>query len=244
LPGYNVDDITPSSLLTAESKGLSPVIWNANCDAGKFDAPQATQFPNVFPINFRGVSMSEKWLEADAAVGSFAASRESSVWWGRIDLEKMAQAVFPEQGNIWRTVLNLPTVQPVLQLGAILATVDANVIAQGDMVHDHGAQGAIFEYNLMGDPSLSMRRDRPNPLGTLRFNAVLQNVSDVLVSTTTRANGATVTLVKDGQYIGRGVIVNGMADVSTVVTLPDLTGVEAIVAGDKFVPTSRTFPAP
>jgi hypothetical protein len=35
--------------------------------------------------------------------------------------------------------------------------------------------------------------------------------------------------------------VNGAADIPTVVNLPDLTGVQAIISGDTFVPTERTF---
>jgi hypothetical protein len=241
LPPYSNSSITPSNFATIESNGQNPVIWMANCDVGKFDAPNATVFPGVSPINSSGVSMSEKWLETDVAVGSFAASRETSGYWARIDLETMARAVFPEEGNFWRALVSAPLVQPVLQLGAILATVDANVIATADMAHDTGAQVAVLEYNLMGDPSLIMHRENPLGTATVPLNGVLRSAFDVSLSTGSRANGATITLVKDGQYVGRGVVVNGAADISTVVELPSLAGVQAIISGDTFVPTSRTF---
>jgi hypothetical protein len=61
------------------------------------------------------------------------------------------------------------------------------------------------------------------------------------VSSRSRANGATITLVQDGQYIGRGFVVNGVADIPTVVSLPSLAGVQAIISGDTYRPTSRTF---
>jgi hypothetical protein len=241
LPGFSSSSITPSTFNTARLDGQNPVIWNINCDVGKFDAPNATQFPGVAPINGSGVSMTEKWLETDVAVGAVAASRESSAYWARLNLETMAKAVFPEEGNFWRALFNLPPLQPVLQLGALLNTVDDDVIARADMPNDPGAQAAVLEYNLMGDPSLIMYRSNPIGTKTVPLNGVLQSALDVSLSTSSRANGATITLVKDGQYIGRGFVVNGAADIPTVVSLPDLTGVQAIISGDTYVPTERTF---
>jgi hypothetical protein len=104
------------------------------------------------------------------------------------------------------------------------------------MVGDIGAQGAVLEYNLLGDPSMPLHRDVPLPIQDTLVRGALVDAAHVAVSTTQgTANGALVTLVRDGQYIGRGIVTDGTADVSTIVDVTTLNGVQAIIGGDPFV---------
>lgn len=235
LPQYVTSQLP--ALFGEESKGFSPVVWSSDCDSGKFDDPTLDVFPNVFPG--QNPSFGEAWLEEDAAVGFVGASRESAIWWDGILLSDMGSAIFPEEGNVWRAAFDLPLVQPVRQLGALLSTVKADMMSVADMVGDIGAQGAVLEYNLLGDPSMPLHRDTPSLINTTLTRSALVDATHVSFHTTQgTANGAVVTLVQGKHFIGRGIVEDGTAEITSATALTSLNGLKVTIGGDTFVPNS------
>jgi hypothetical protein len=132
--------------------------------------------------------------------------------------------------------------QPVRQLGALVGAVDSIEMSETDMSTDTGAQAAIFEWMLLGDPSMPIHRDKPSSFTKVPFTGTLQSVNDVSVHTSKSvANGSLVMLVQDGQYIGRGIVTSGTADITSVQNVTDLSNLQVIASGDTFVPSAVTL---
>jgi hypothetical protein len=242
--GWYEPPFTEFDVPSLSSAAGLPVVWSTDCDSAKFDAPTSAVFPNVVPIDPRtSTSAGEEWLEGRGAVGFIGSSRDLNGFWGTQGLVHAGATLFPEAATRnWRAAFNLPLVQPVRQLGALVSAVDSIEMSETDMSADTGAQTAIFEWTLLGDPSMPIHRDKPSPFAKVPFTGTLQSVNDVSVHTTkSTANGALVTLVQDGQYIGRGIVSNGTADITTVQNVTDLSNLQVIASGDTFVPSAVTL---
>jgi hypothetical protein len=231
LPSFGEGSL--SGFGAARTNGILPVIWSSDCDSGKFDNPTG------YPFVSGGVSpsFSEAGLELGDAVGTIGSSRESSIYWDGIMLEGMGTSLFPEEGNLFRALFDLPLVNPVRELGALLSSAKSYTMGYADMSTDIGAQGTVLEYNLFGDPSMPMLRDEPTPIAVANLHGVLIDASDVSVRSSQAAtNGAVVTLLQNGRYIGRGIVVNGTTDITTPTPLTGTTGLQVIVSGDTYTP--------
>jgi hypothetical protein len=95
----------------------------------------------------------------------------------------------------------------------------------------------MLEYNDFGDPSTVIRRDVPVDLEP-SFHISLSSGQVVMSSPQPGIDGAVVTLVRNGQYVGRGLITKGVVTISAPTKFTSLKGLSAIIAGDGFTSTT------
>jgi Peptidase family C25/Propeptide_C25 len=241
-PPYNAVDISE-----LQNGAYRPVVWASDCDSGKLDSATLNikQFPYVIPTG--GTSFGEYWLTSQGAVGFVGASRESPVEADGFMLRGMATALFPEQHNSSCANTGCPILKPIAELGPLLESSRfAMLVSEGTQTgSNYGATGTVLEYNVLGDPSMAIRRDSPRAFQQLQVSSALINDSTFTIGTNlTGLEGALITLTDaNGTYLGRGVIQNGSATINVpgggLTQLGPLTG---IVSGDGLVPTTIMLP--
>ena len=197
-PKLDVNDLNLLSGPTT-AYGLRPVLWSSDCDTGKYDFGGGQR-----GVVQTGYNFGERAINF-GFVAHVGASRESPIYEDGVLLQSMGRALFPEVGNLWKALLLIAPSKPVTQMGALLeaAKLDVNRIAS----QSWGAPLVDLEFNLAGDPSMSIQRDAPKIVNKSKFsvNAIASATSGakrVAVSTGTaklpKNSTLVVQAVKDG----------------------------------------------
>jgi hypothetical protein len=188
-----------------------------------------------FTSNGSSPSFSEDALESGSAVGAIGSSRESAIYWDGMLLPEGGRLLFPDETNFFRALLGGSPIAPVRKLGALLEGTKEFAEATTDMTTDVGAWGMVLEYNLFGDPSMPILRDQPSPIIDSAYSAhVIDNFHASLQSSQQGSDGAIVTLLENGQYVGRGVLTQGATTITTVAPIDPAAPLDVIIGGDPF----------
>jgi hypothetical protein len=232
---YEPEFGVPEVDATTVTGSALPVIWSSDCDSGKFDEPT---YPNVVPFT-PAAQFSNEWMETGRAAGFVGSSRISPVETDGYLLDGMADGLFPETENAIAATMGIAPLSPVVELGALLEADKTFVVATAGYVlsTNYDALGTMYEYNDFGDPSTVIRRDVPRRV-VQGFHGRVSNGAVIIASTQPGISGAVVTLVRGGQYVGRGIIEHGRATIESPTKFGSLKGLSAIVAGDGFMATS------
>ncbi len=222
----------------------TPVMWSSDCDSAKYDS--ATLI-SAYVTGGQVPSYGENALESLNVVAFVGASRESPVEADRYLLEGMAKSLFPEEGNVFCAVLGCGVRQPVEELGPLLEAARVEMIASegASTGANYGLAGTVLEYNVLGDPSMTIRRDVPLDLRGLQVQATTVNTS-VLISTSQQGYDGTVATLTDanGDYLGRGILQSGIAAIDVPAGVSGQQGIQIILSGDGTIPTSYPLTIP
>jgi hypothetical protein len=204
---------------------LYPVFWSLDCDAGDFDRHVASDFTQwvVDEYNSTGTG-------GAGGVGSVASSQQSFITRDATLGADLASTVFPQMNNAASVALveslgfaasGALTFPSVSRLGDTTDVALNALTAQTNLATDIHAQGTDFEYNTFGDPTMYMWTAPPKHFNTTKSAAALVDPTDVRVTLPGQsdADGANVTLVQDGRYLGRAVLSGGSATIPSVESL-------------------------
>jgi len=231
---------------------LPPVLWSTDCDTGKYDGGGGQAYVDQSPYNFSDAALK------GMAVAHVGASRESPTGENHVLLESTARALYPELGNIWLAILGIQPRHPVEALGPLLQAAKNDVMAR--VPTSWGAPLVSLEYNLFGDPSMSLRRDAPTivSLKKIQFTASVSSTSGaatVQVSTGTAKvparSSAMVEIIKDGVVLGDcyGSFANCPVTLYPTATgsgapadlIHNLNGATLVVSADGMVPVTKVL---
>jgi hypothetical protein len=242
--GWANPEYTTASLNNLSNDGVYPVLWSLNCNTGDFDRHTATN-PDFTQF---ALSLSHK-----GSVGELASSRLSGIGWdgrlGRI----LANTAFPEQvDDINQKATNaalpgsglvLPKTPAIARLGDTTNVALAALVAGVDMATNVGGQGTDLEYNTFGDPTMYMWRAAPKLFDTSGVTATLVDGRHMQITLPGQpdAYGANVTLVKDGHYVGRGVLAGDKATIQSAQDLTAANGLKAIFERQDYVSTTAAL---
>ena len=242
-PALRAADLTYNALVARG--GLPPVLWSSDCDSGKFDGGGG--FANVVQVT--PFSSFNQAAENAGAIAHIGASRESPITESGVLLESMGRALFPEVGNVWKVVFGVPMSKPVEQLGPLLEASKLDLDTRSPS--SWGGPLVRLEYNLFGDPSMSIQRDVPKVVSQKKFVVALSDAasgqSSVSVSTTAKlpANSTQVVQAwKDGVLLASAYLnpTTGAAILSDELDgVHPFNGATFTLVGDGVVPVTKVI---
>jgi hypothetical protein len=240
--------------LTLPSGVVPPVVFSFDCDSGKFD------FGGGFANVVQGSVDYGLALEAWWAVAHVGASRESPIHEDEILLQLTMSALYPDYLDAALAKAAQPPVQPVATLGPLVQA--GKDLERAADPTSWGAPLVALEFNIAGDPSLSIHRDVPTvvPAKKVQFSVTVAPDSG---TTTVQASTGTAKVPRNAsalfQVVRDGVVLAdcyGSFSGCTLRLIPaaggttdpaalaqGLSGAALVVSADGMVPVHRTVGA-
>ena len=219
-----------SGLGALTNANLYAVLWSLDCDTGDFDRHDAAR------PDFTEQALAEPNA---GAVGEVASSRESYITFDGVLGADLAATVFPIYDPA--SPVHPPSVN---RLGDTTDVALAQAISA--FPGNGGVPGSDLEYTTFGDPSMYLWTAPPKYFDTNGVSSSLVDPTHVRVGLPGQpgADGANVTLVDNGTYLGRAVLSGGTALIPSTEALSSLDGIEVIFERDGYVSATAVLGAP
>ncbi len=150
----------------AGAAGLTPVLYSITCEAGLFDNETSGTTRRDSAVNPAGVYFAEQMLrEPDrGAVGVIAANRVSPTWANSILLRGLIDATWPDNDPSYGRSASLRRLGDILNYGKqyMMANIGATYGDEYSEVTTSAALRNLFQYHVLGDPTLEMWTDVPS----------------------------------------------------------------------------------
>ncbi len=206
--GWGAPGFGSGNLASLTNGALTPVVFSVNCSSGYFDN-ETDGSGNA------GTYFAERILRMQGgAVGVLGDTRDSPTVQNNTLTRGFFDAIWPD---------TLPTYggnTSLRRLGDILNYSKLYMVNQ----HGIGNSNVVFElaaWHVYGDPTLEMWTGFPYVIKLPTHLTVRERADDHLL-VAYEQEGATITVLQDGQPVGRAQVVNGVADIRFL-NKPDLS---------------------
>lgn len=223
-PSFHTDNL--SSLTNGN---LTPVVYSVNCASGLWDNELLTPPPYIYPGDI-------SWIEAilrmeGGAVAIIGDVRNSPTWANSALARGLFDATWPSTDPLYGTSTSHRRLGDILNYAKLYMYAQVSIPQTAGEVTDQQYEYNNYIYHVIGDPSMAIWKNKPpfslvhqavfiwggitpSSLGSLQAYPVLTIAYPV--------EGAEITILQNGQPVGRGTVVGGLAEITFVADVDPL----------------------
>ncbi|MCB0072571.1 MAG: hypothetical protein KDE20_13975, partial [Caldilineaceae bacterium] len=205
--GWGDPSFTTANIDSLSNGNKLPVIYSVNCSSGYFDNETAAG----------GVAGGLYWAEkalrlsGGGAVGVIGDTRNSPTWANSALSRGLFDATWPSVMPATGGNTSITRLGDILNYAKVYLAGQVGVAQTAGSVSQNEANTDIVLYHVYGDPTMAMWTSNPNQIQLpelvweVEFDPWWWHVRYPI-------EGAIITLLQDGQPVGRGKVANGMAE--------------------------------